>query len=283
MASSTQDCSIRRSRTLIPARRMAPFSRVLPLALVAITSTAHAQQSPAPAAAPAAPPATSGSSSVSQFPEPPGASGAASAQPVPSAPPPAFQPATSVAAPAAAPGPTPAPGAVVPTTPPAGHDSFASPADADSTPRKATEWYGLPLVVVDGLSFAVIGIGRAAESEDATMVGVASGMLNGLVVHTFSYPSRQQGTGLAKGFLSLLMRGGLGIGTCALGSDCFEQHLSDGALARLAGGLLVAAVLDDAFLAKRTISTGASSTAVQIGPTASGGPGVFQFGAAGSF
>jgi hypothetical protein len=172
---------------------------------------------------------------------------------------------------------------MAPAGPPAGFDSFAQQSSIEDSGRKASEWYGLPLVVVDGLALAVIGIGRAAESENAVVAGVATGMVNGLLVHTFSYPPRQKGSGIGKGFLSLLMRSGLGIGACALGSGCFEEHIADGALARLVGGLVVAAIVDDAFLARRTLRTRAESAGMHVEPSAVLAPGTFQFGASGNW
>jgi hypothetical protein len=222
----------------------------------------------------------------------PGEQGAPPSQSAPGAPATVQAQVTETPTPIGPPAPAPTPQTVqpaplaappAPASPPTGFDSYAQDTATEDSERKASQWYGLPLVVVDGLALAVIGIGRAAESENVVSVGIATGMVNGLLVHTFSYPPRQRGAGLGKGFLSLLMRAGAGLGACAVGEGCFEQHIGDAALARLVGGLVVAAIVDDAFLARRTLSTRAESARVHVEPTAVLASGTVQFGAGGSW
>jgi hypothetical protein len=170
-----------------------------------------------------------------------------------------------------------------PPTPPAGFDSFAGSIDPNRLGDKAgSRWYGLPIVVADAIGLGIVGIGRAADNESVTVVGLASLAVNGFVVHAFEYPSHERGTGLGKGFLSLALRLGLGIGGCALGRDCFEKRMGDSALAAMTGGFVVGAVIDDAFFARRTLSTG-PSTGTIVRPTAFTAPGLYQVGLQGAW
>jgi hypothetical protein len=74
------------------------------------------------------------------------------------------------------------------------------------------------------------------------------------------------GTGLGKGLLSVVGRGGLGAGACFAGSGC--SQLTGAAFARLLTGLSAGAVLDSVFLAHRSVERPTRMT-LQLVPSAS--------------
>jgi hypothetical protein len=188
-----------------------------------------------PSTAPAAPDA-------SEFPAPPGApeeAAEAPAAPVPVA---------------AAHTPEPE----LPRAPSSRFDEEAAQLPA-ATPR---EWYGLPMLVFDGLWLGTIALGRAAHSDEFVIVATVGGITNGMFVHLYAYDSSFAGLGV--GLLSVALRGALAGGGCALGSGCSE--LSDGALLRTSIGIAIGAGLDAAFLAYKPLFRPRSPTGVGFAP-----------------
>jgi hypothetical protein len=114
-------------------------------------------------------------------------------------------------------------------------------------------WYGGTLVAADAITLGITGLGRLLKSNGGMALGLALNVTDGLVVHTYAYPLSRRGTGMGKGFLSLLLRGGLAIGLCATSSGCFGQTISDGALVRMVAGLVIADAIDSTFLARKRL------------------------------
>jgi hypothetical protein len=128
------------------------------------------------------------------------------------------------------------------------------------------EWYGLPLLIVDGVYLGLIVAGRATKSDELVIVGAAAGITNGLLFHTYVY-GEADFPALGKGLLSAIVRGGLAGGGCALGSGCGE--LSNPALVRLSIGLALGAALDAAFLAYRPRSSPSLNANLRLVPAIS--------------
>jgi hypothetical protein len=149
--------------------------------------------------------------------------------------------------------PAPAP---VPTPPAAGSSLRLSDPEAPKRVghdgKGGSESYRLRLIISDSVSLAAVGLGRLVDSQNLMAAGLALNIVDGFLMYPFVYPPGEKGTGLAKGFLSLVLRGGLSFGLCAAGSGCFGQNMTDGALLRLTGGLIVADAIDIVFLATRS-------------------------------
>lgn len=72
------------------------------------------------------------------------------------------------------------------------------------------QWYGLPLAGVGLASVVVTLIGGAADSEQAVMFGITTGVTSGLLFHMLISRVDQLWWGVGKGLLSVGLRFGLG-------------------------------------------------------------------------
>lgn len=134
--------------------------------------------------------------------------------------------------------------------------------DEQKSSEKPREWYGVPMIILDGLWLGAIGLGRAANSDETVILGTVGGITNGMLVHVYAHDSSFAGLGV--GLLSVALRGALAGGGCALGSGCDE--LSDGALLRTSIGLAIGAGLDAAFLAYKPLFRPRPATGVGLVP-----------------
>ena len=184
---------------------------------------------------------------------------------------------SSAAALATAPAAPSTPGATAPT------DSGTGSSEPNQVaPENPAEWYwyGWSLAIVDGFDLALMAGGLGSENQSLFAVGAGFMMGDGLLGHMLWNGS---GRGIAKGLLSLVLRGGLGIGGCALGPSCFVPQPSDWALGRMAGGLVIAAVLDDAFLARVKAPTSNANDAFAVHPMVAARPTALTVGAEGTW
>ena len=108
-------------------------------------------------------------------------------------------------------------------------------------------------------SVVVTLIGGAADSEQAVMFGITTGVTSGLLFHMLISPVDQLWWGVGKGLLSVGLRFGLGVTGCVLGSGCGE--LTTPAVTRLSLGMLAGVLLDAWLLSTRSVEVPRESSA----------------------
>jgi hypothetical protein len=115
-----------------------------------------------------------------------------------------------------------------------------------------TMWYGIPLIIADGVSFGMLVVGQTAPSLNLTRAGVIFAILDGLFIHVnVNRTPDRIWLGLGKGLLSVALRGGLGTAACFADSGCNEWTRP--ALLRLSLGILAGAIIDILWLTHQSV------------------------------
>ncbi len=183
--------------------------------------------------------------------------GASAAAVVVTKPVPVPRPAPEKAKPVPRPAPEKATPLLAPKKPmPAPGPAPRLPADRATQPR----WYGLPLLVTEGVSFAILIGGVESDTDGAVAIGILGVMLSGPIVHTYYGHGRRGWGSLGLRFL------GTGLGGLA-GEET-------GALV----GYLSALALDSLLIARDEVPIEPSVT-----PTVNARDGSVTFGLAGRF
>jgi hypothetical protein len=116
----------------------------------------------------------------------------------------------------------------------------AQPPEA-STPGQ--HWYGWQVLAADGVGFSLIGIGVAADSTTATVVGLTAYLLSGAMVHSVHGKTRRAaGSALLLRPMAALAASGIAY-DCSVWGCASVDGTTGTAFAVLAGGALIDAAL----------------------------------------